>query len=106
MSARDASPVTAASVLRPAPDVVARAIAGENLLMPVRSGLAEIDSLFTCNATGAFLFARLDGRTDAAGLARDLASAFDVAESEALQDTLAFLADLRASRLAIEVAES
>jgi len=106
MSSRDASPVTPASVLRPAPDVVARAIAGENLLVPVRSGLAAIDSLFTCNAAGAFLFSRLDGRATASALARDLAAAFDVAESVALDDTLIFLSDLRASGLVTEVSGS
>jgi hypothetical protein len=106
MSERDASPVTARSVLRPAPDIVARAIAGENLLVPVRSGLAEIDSLYTCNPAGAFLFSRLDGSRDAGTLARDLASAFDVAESDALRDTLAFLGELRASGLATEVSGS
>jgi hypothetical protein len=106
MIARDTSPITARSVLRPAPDVVARAIAGENLLMPVRSGLAAIDSLFTCNAAGAFLFSRLDGRSDAAALARDLASAFEVEAGAALQDTLAFLGELRASGLVTEVSGS
>jgi hypothetical protein len=98
--------VTASTILHPAPDVVAREIAGEHLLVPVRTGIAAIDSLFTCNAAGAFLFSRLDGRTDAGGLARALALDFDVEEGEALDDTLAFLEELRASGLAIPVSGS
>jgi hypothetical protein len=106
MSARDSVPLTAASVLCPAPDVVARDIAGEHLLVPVRSGITAIDSLYTCNASGAFLFSRLDGRTDVAALARALAAGFEVGEEEALRDALAFLADLRASGLVTPVSAS
>jgi hypothetical protein len=102
MSARDSVPLTAASVLCPAPDVVARDIAGEHLLVPVRSGITAIDSLYTCNASGAFLFSRLDGRTDVAALA----AGFEVGEEEALRDALAFLADLRASGLVTPVSAS
>ena len=103
MSAPPIDPLTAASVLRQAPDVVAREIAGEHLLVPVRSGIAAIDSLYTCNAAGAFLFSRLDARTDVAALARALVAHFEVEESDALKDALAFLSDLRASGLVIAV---
>jgi hypothetical protein len=101
MNAPGAAPLTARSVLRPAPDVVARDIAGEHLLVPVRSGITAIDSLYTCNAAGAFLFSRLDGRTDVGALARALAADFEVEEGEALRDALTFLHDLQASGLAI-----
>jgi hypothetical protein len=106
MKPADLVPLTADSVLCPAPDVVARDVAGEHLLVPVRSGVTDIDSLYTCNAAGAFLFSRLDGRTDVAALARALAAGFEVGESEALRDALAFLGDLQESGLAIVVSRS
>ena len=81
----------AGAIVVPAPDVVARDIAGEHLLVPVRSGIAGIDCLFTADEVGSFLYARLDGRRDAAALAALVAEEFDVAEERALSDVLEFL---------------
>ena len=39
---------TAAGALRPSPDVVARRVAGEYLLVPVRSGAAQMDYVNLC----------------------------------------------------------
>ena len=92
--------VASETVLVPAPDVVARDIAGEHLLVPVRSGIAEVDCLYTADEVGSFLYARLDGRRDAAALARLVSEAYVVKEERALQDVLAFLGELCASGLA------
>ena len=81
----------AGAIVVPAPDVVARDIAGEHLLVPVRSGIAGIDCLFTADEVGSFLYTRLDGRRDAAALAALVAEEFDVAEERALSDVLEFL---------------
>jgi len=50
--------------LLPSPDVVSRRVAGEYLLVPVRSGVAQIDYLFTANETGSEIFRLLDGTRD------------------------------------------
>ncbi|HET8945625.1 MAG TPA: PqqD family protein [Candidatus Polarisedimenticolia bacterium] len=92
--------VCADSVLVPAPDVVAREIAGQHLLVPIRSGIAGIDCLFTADEVGSFLYARLDGRRDAAALAALVAEEFDVAEERALRDVLEFLEALCEAGLA------
>jgi hypothetical protein len=88
------------SVLSPAPDIVARDIAGQHLLVPIRSGIAGIDCLFTADEVGSFLYARLDGRRDAAALAALVAEEFDVAEERALVDVLEFLEALCEAGLA------
>lgn len=86
--------IGAASVVSPAPDIVARDIAGQHLLVPVRSGIAGIDSLYTADEVGSFLYTRLDGRRDAAALARLVCEAYDVDETRALPDVIEFLAAL------------
>ena len=88
------------TVVVPAPDVVARDIAGEHLLVPVRSGIAGVDCLYTADEVGSFLYSRLDGRRDAATLARLVSEAYVVDEDRALQDVLAFLGELCAAGLA------
>ena len=88
------------TVIVPAPDVVARDIAGEHLLVPVRSGIAGVDCLYTADEVGSFLYARLDGRRDASALARLVSEAYVVEEERALEDVLAFLGELCAAGLA------
>lgn len=88
------------SIVLPTEDIVARDIAGQHLLVPIRSGIAGIDCLFTADEVGSFLYARLDGRRDAAALAALVAEEFDVAEERALPDVLEFLEALCEAGLA------
>lgn len=78
-------------VLSPTPDVVARRVAGEHLLVPVRSGVARMDFIFTANEVGSFVFGLLDGRRDTADLARLVSEEFDVDETSARRDVGVFL---------------
>ena len=86
--------------LRAAPDVVARQVAGEYLLVPVRNRTARMDFIFTANAVGSFVFGLLDGRRDAAALARLVSEEFDVDATRAAADVEAFLASLVEAGLA------
>jgi hypothetical protein len=86
--------------LRAAPDVVARRVAGEHLLVPVRHGAARMDYIFTANEVGSFVFGLLDGRRDAAELARLVSAAFEVEEARARADVERFLEALVEAGLA------
>lgn len=83
------------AVFVPSPDVVARRIAGEHLLVPVRSGAAAMDFIFTANEVGSLVFRLLDGRRDARAIARLVSEEFEVDEPAARADVRAFLAALR-----------
>jgi hypothetical protein len=97
------SSLHAASIVTPADDVVARDIAGQHLIVPIRSGIAGIDCLFTADEVGSFLYARLDGRRDAAALAQLVCDAFEVEVEQALPDVLEFLDALCEAGLARRV---
>jgi len=78
-----------------APGVVARTINGETLLVPVRDGVADCDSVFILNATGARVWELLDGSQDADALATAIEQEFDVASMVAARaDVDVFLAAL------------
>ena len=84
----------AARALCPAPDVVARRVAGEYLLVPVRSGAAQMDFIFTANEIGSVIFQLLDGRREANEIARLVSQQFEVDEDRAGADVLEFLETL------------
>src|SRR5882672_10156327 len=90
--------------LQPAPDVVARNIAGEHLLVPVRSGAAQMDYLFTADEVGSFIYALLDGRRTAPEIALLVTHEFDVTPERAQSDVVAFLETLLDARL-VQAAE-
>jgi hypothetical protein len=87
------------AVLVPSPDVVARRIAGEFLLVPVRSGAAQMDFIFTVNEVGSAVFDLLDGRRDARAVAAEVSRAFGVDAMLALRDVTAFLGELATAGL-------
>ncbi len=84
----------------PSPDVVARCVAGEYLLVPVRSGAAQMDYIFTVNEIGSVIFGLLDGRRDVSAIARLLSEQFDVDRERATADVVEFLGTLREAGLA------
>jgi len=84
-------PLTDTTIVAPSPEVVARDIAGQHILVPVRTGVAQMDYLYTTDEVGSFIYGLLDGRSDARTLARHVASTFAVDEEEALRDVLDYL---------------
>jgi hypothetical protein len=90
--------------LVPSPDVVARIVAGEYLLVPVFKGAAEMDFIFTANEIGSLVFRLLDGRRDAGAIARLVSQEYDVDEEQALGDVTEFLRGLVEAELARPVA--
>jgi hypothetical protein len=87
-------PLTDTTIVTPSPEVVARDIAGQHILVPVRTGVAQMDYLYTTDEVGSFIYAHLDGRSDARSLARRVASTFEVDEEDALPDVLDYLRTL------------
>jgi len=75
--------------------IVSREIAGETIVVPICRGVGDLDSVYTFNATGTFLWRLLlEGRTEPE-LAGLVAGQFAVSEEQALADVRSFLADLR-----------
>jgi hypothetical protein len=76
------------------PDFVARQVAGELLLVPVRAGAIEIDSFFRLNETGAFIVGQIDGVRTGDGISQALQNQFEVDSVTADRDTSGLLKDL------------
>jgi len=88
-------------VWRLAPAIVSRRIAGEHLLVPVRHGTAEMDFIYTVNATGSLVCDLLDGARSAEELAASVGAAYGISAERAREDVNDFLEALRAAGLAL-----
>ena len=76
---------------RPAPGVVAREIAGEHLLVPVRHGAAQMDFIYMLNDTGSLIYRLLAEGHDAAAIAGAIGAAYAIPLERARADVDLFL---------------
>jgi hypothetical protein len=76
------------------PNLVSRDVAGDTVVVPICRGVGDLDSIFTFNAVGTFLWGLLAEARSASELAALVARRFRVPEDAALADVRHFLAEL------------
>jgi hypothetical protein len=74
--------------------IVSREIAGETIVVPICRGVGDLDSVYTFNAVGTYLWRLLGESRTEQELAGWVAKNFAVSEDQALVDVRSFLADL------------
>ncbi len=70
------------------PSIVARQIAGEMILVPIRQSMGDLDSIYLLNETALFAWQMFDGNHTLADIRSRVATEFDVDEAQAGQDLL------------------
>lgn len=83
------------SVITPSPGIVPRKTGDEYVLVPVSNNIADMDSVYTLNETGAFIWERLDGKSNLTEIIRCMQSEFDVDAETAKNDLLAFVTEMK-----------
>ena len=87
--------ITLDLVCMPSEDVVARIIEGELIIVPLVSGIGDMDDeLYTMNATGRAIWSRLDGKKSLKEIADDLAVKFDRSPGVIEHDLLGLVTEL------------
>jgi len=81
-------------------EFVTRSIAGEMILVPIRTQVVDLDSIYNLNAVGMLIWSLLDGRTSVEQIAHAVCAEFNVTEEQAERDTVEFLAALQAAGVA------
>lgn len=76
------------------PNVVSRTIAGECLLVPIRASAADLSSIFSLNALGAFIWEHIDGRRTVEEIIECVLREYDVLREEAERDVIEYLTTL------------
>ena len=75
-------------------EFVARKIAGETILVPVRGRVGDLDAIYNLNEVGGFIWTLLDGRSAFDQIVEAVCSEFDVQPDQAARDTAEFLGAL------------
>ena len=85
--------------------VVARVIAGEMLIVPIRGKVGDLASIYSFNGTGTLIWKLLETPKTVKQLAEAIANEYDVVEDHAERDVAAFVGEMKAVGL-VDVARS
>jgi hypothetical protein len=88
---------------RPSEDIVARTIEGELIIVPLVSGIGDLeDELFTLNETGRAIWVRLDGNRKLKDVLGELALEFEAPAGEIEKDLIGLVEELLRRKLLVE----
>jgi methyltransferase-like protein len=79
--------------------VVTRRIANETVIVPMTANVADLDSVYTLNEVGSFIWELLDGRRSAQSIAEMVAAEYDVTLEQAVRDVDELLTALESKGL-------
>ena len=82
------------TVLTKSPSMVTRKTGSEYVLVPVSDNIADMNSVYTLNETGAFLWELIDGRKSVKDLIDSLVNEYDADRETATGDVFSFLEEM------------
>ena len=83
--------------------IVAREIAGEVILVPIRQNVGDLESIYTLNETAARIWALVDGERSPEAIRDAIVEEFEVSQAEAERDVEDLLAQLEAVSAIVSV---
>ncbi len=87
--------ITLDSKCVPSEDVVAREIEGELVIVPLTSGIGDMeDELYTLNDSGKAIWDRLDGKKTLSNIVDELITEYDVDRNEIEEDVIGLVSEL------------
>lgn len=91
------------SIYKPSEDVVARDVQGEFIIIPITSGIGDLeDEIFTLNKTGKALWDSLDGKKTLQEAIKSLESKFEAAAGEIKKDVLGISVELLRRKMLVK----
>jgi len=75
-------------------NVVSRVVADEAIVVPIRRGAADMDSIYTFNDSGSLLWALIEQGRTAGDLAAQLQAEYGITAEQAAADTEKFVSEL------------
>ena len=88
----------------PSEDIVARDIEGELIIVPLVSGIGDMeDELFTLNETGKAIWDKLDSQKSLRILVEELVTEFEDPQGEIEKDVIGLVGELLKRKMVVEV---
>ena len=82
------------SILSHSPSVVTRKTGNEYVLVPVTDNIADMDSVYTLNETGAFIWEQIDGKKSVEEIIGAMTEEYDIDKESAKEDVLQFISKM------------
>jgi len=82
------------SVYSHSPNIVTRKTGNEYILVPVANNIADMNSVFTLNESGAFIWELIDGNRNTGEIIRALTEEYDIDNDAAGKDVFSFLENM------------
>ena len=79
------------SVPSKSPSIVTRKTGNEYVLVPVANNIADMNSVYTLNETGAFIWELIDGERNVEDLIEAMISEYNIERETAMADVLSFI---------------
>lgn len=80
-------------------NLMARNIAGETLIVPIRNSVGDLNSIYTLNEVGARVWQLIDGRTNAHEIVGTISREYDVTADDAARDVVELLDSMQEAGL-------
>lgn len=82
------------SILTHSPSIVTRKTGNEYVLIPVTNNIADMNSVYTLNETGAFIWEHIDGKRSVEEIINELTEEYNVDNKTAEADVLSLLEEM------------
>jgi hypothetical protein len=80
-------------------DLVTRDVPGETIVVPIKSNVGDLSSIFTLNEIGTVIWGLIDGKRSVSEIAETICKTYEVKPEDAAKDTLEFLNSLKEAGL-------
>jgi hypothetical protein len=82
------------SILSQSATVVTRKTGNEYVLVPITNNIADMNSVYTLNETGAFIWEQIDGKRSIEEIIAALTAEYDIDNKNAEEDVLSFVENM------------
>lgn len=83
------------SILSHSPSVVTRKTGNEYVLVPVTNNIADMNSVYTLNETGAFIWEQIDGEKNVEEIISLLTEEYEIDNKKAEADVFSFIDNMK-----------
>jgi methyltransferase-like protein len=83
------------SIISQSASVVTRKTGNEYVLVPITNNIADMNSVYTLNETGAFIWEKIDGKRSVEDIIDALADEYDIDQQTAESDVFSFIENMR-----------